>query len=315
MNSWNDDHGESTRHPPRRPWPAVAAIVLSAALTGAFAATSPIVVGDHVTPDTQLALSADGRQLLVTSQDRNGTRARLLTIADRAVVSARDVAVPAATFTVAFGRMDDHIIVTTRNGAASDLVRVNLEAGTQTLIYSSASLMRFPREIAEGKYVFLEANEPGGRFSRWQKLESGTKKLLNDRPYSLATPMQHAREALFLLEPTRPPSFRVFEGALPAGIASLVQPSTYAFKCADDDPLTCLRMDVHFDPTGRPVVIIYALTGGRQCEISGQWGTDVRELAISRDGTTIVFHAPIDAAKKVRAIYVARNNGPDCTAK
>jgi len=205
--------------------------------------------------------------------------------------------------------------VTTRNGAASDLVRVDLQGGVQTVIYSSPSLMRFPRELAEGKYVFLEASEPGGRFSRWQKLEAGAKKQLNERPYSLAAPLQYSRGALFLLEPTQPPSFRVMEGTLPASLPGLVDPSTYAFKCADDEALTCLRMDVHFDAFGQTVVNMYVLAGRQRCEISRKWGADVRELAVSRDGSTVVFHAPADVAKKVRAIYVVNTRHADCTAK
>lgn len=67
-----------------------------------------------IPPNTELALTPDGRQLLVSWRDKTGkTRAKLLTLSGSTVSARRDVPLPADTHTVAWGRTDHHVLVTT----------------------------------------------------------------------------------------------------------------------------------------------------------------------------------------------------------
>ena len=51
--------------------------------------------------------------------------------------------------------------------------------------------------------------------------------------------------------------------------------------------------------------------GNRRCDIGGRW-VNLRELNISRDGRTVVFHAALTDVSGPRAIYVVKNDNGGC---
>ena len=264
-----------------------------------------------IPPTTEMALSPNGKRLLVSwRESAKKTQGKLLTLSGKTVASVRDVTLPADTFTTAWSRSEDHVLVTTRNDEGSELLRIDLNADVPTLLYKSASVMRFPLEVSDGNYVFLEGMKPGEVSSQWRLLQGGQKTLFNDKLYGLAAPLDQVQGSVFLLEPTL--TFRVFQGKLPAGLQALVDPSTWVIRCADKTPLTCVRTHLYFGPTGQSFGTMEIFNGGRRCGISGRW-LDEREVQISRDGSTVVFHAAIADVDGPRAIYIVKNDGLDCT--
>ncbi len=264
-----------------------------------------------IPPTTEMALSPNGKRLLVSwRESANKTQGKLLTLSGKTVASVRDVTLPADTFTTAWSRSEDHVLVTTRNDEGSELLRIDLNADVPTLLYKSASVMRFPLEVSDGNYVFLEGVEPGERTSQWRRLQGGKKSLYNDMLYGLAAPLDQVQGSVFLLEPTL--RFRVFQGKLPAGLQALVDPSTWVIRCADKSPLTCVRTHNHYDPDGRTFGTMEIFNGTRRCDVGGRW-LDERKIHFSRDGRTLVFHAAITDTDGPRAIYIVKNDGLDCT--
>ena len=270
----------------------------------------------HETPgdlpdNAQLALSPDGSRLVVSWNERSGKlHAKLLELDGKRLASIRDIALPADTFTTAFAITRQHLLITTTNKKSSDLLKFDLDKSTAELIYKSPHVMRFPLEVSNGHYVFLEGENADNRLSQWQRLQNGSKSLLNPEHYQMASHLNVVGESLFLLEPRNPPAFRSLSGALPAELSPLVDANTFSIYCADKQPLTCLRRHLYFDPTYTTMEI---LNGQQRCQIAGRW-INGQGLKFSRDGSTVAFHAAIKDFDGPRAIYIAKNNREDCGA-
>lgn len=258
----------------------------------------------------QLALSPDGSRLVVSWNECSGKlHAKLLELNGTHLASIRDLALPADTFTTEFASTNQHLLITTTNGKSSDLLKFDLDKGTAELIYKSPYVMRFPLEVSESNYVFLEGTTAENRLSQWQRLQNGNKSLINPRSYQMAAPLSVVGESLFLLEPWNPPAFRNLSGALPEGLNSLVIANTFSIHCADKQPLTCLRVRLYFDPTHTTMEI---LSGQRHCQIPGIWKNAQGDV-FSRDGNTVAFHAAQKDVDGPRRIYVARQTATGCT--
>lgn len=290
------------------------ASLLTVALAAGCASSAPKAFDPSDIPrGSQLALSPSGQRLLVTWKDSSSkTEARLLTLKDSTVTAMRSLPLPEDTFNVAYGLTEDHVIVTTLDKQlASTLVRIDLKGDQRTVLHSSAARMGFPLEIANDHYMFLEATEPGGRFGKWKRLLGQTKTVLSDQLYSRAAPLSHVKDAVFLLEPTQPPSFHVFQGSLPAPLTKLVDPSTFVIRCADNDPLSCVRTHLLFGPDGQSFATMEIFNGNRRCDVNGKW-IDAYEVRLSRDGSTLVFLAAMRDFNGPRGIYVVNNKGGTC---
>ena len=277
-------------------------------MTGCVSSSFVETPGD-IPVDTQLSLSPSGKRLLVSWYDKSSKlHAKLVELHGAEVAASREIALPPYTFTTAFSRTDEQILVTTLNKDSNALLKINLEKGESSVIYKSALMLRFPLEVSDDNYVFLEAEDATTGYNRWQRYQHGQKTLLNKKIYNAAAPLNVVDGALFLLEPWTPPAFRNIYGVLPKGISALVDGSTFNIECADRTPLTCLRDHIHFDPTYGTMDLF---NGQHRCDIAGRW-IDSRELRISRDGSTIVFHAAIDKIDGARAIYIIKNVNLGC---
>lgn len=311
MNNRSDGNQTAPSKPTRSLIPVLTATVLILALAAGCASRPQFDdPAGGIPPDTELALSPNGQQLLVSWRDQSDKpQAKLLALSGTTVTAMRDVSLPGDTFTTSWGRSDHDVVLTTWNGNSSELLRVDLRGDVRTVVYKSALRMRFPLEVAADNHVFLEATEVGGRYSQWQRLQGGQRSLLDTKIYSLAAPLDHVQDSLFLLEPSL--SFRGFQGKLPAGLRELVTPSTFVIRCADISPLTCVRTHLLFGPSGRSFGTMEIVNDGRACAIGGQW-VDERSLLVARDGRTVVFHAAPGDPYGPRAIYVVKNDNGEC---
>lgn len=293
----------------------VAKLLASLSLIGLTSACFLHPIYDE-NPDTipvhaQLSLSPDGSRLVISWDDRSRKlHAKLLELDGTRLASIRDIRLPANTFSTAFATTRQHLLITTTNGKSSDLLKFDLDKGSAELIYKSPYVMRFPLEVSEGNYVFLEGTNAENRLSQWQRMQNGNKSLVNPASYQMASHLNVMGESLFLLEPWRPPAFRSLSGALPEGLQSLVDANTFSIRCADKRPLTCLRTHLYFDPTRTTMEI---LSGQQRCQISGRW-TNAQGDKFSRDGSTVAFHAAVNTAQGPRLIYIAKRTAAGCVA-
>lgn len=266
---------------------------------------------DAIPVHAQLSLSPDGSRLVVSWNDRSRKlHAKLLELDGARLASIRDIALPADTFTTAFAITRQHLLITTTNGKSSDLLKFDLDKGTAKLIYKSPYVMRFPLEVSEDNYVFLEGINADNRLSQWQRLQNGNKLLVNPMSYQMASSLDVVGESLFLLEPWNPPAFRSLSGTLPEGLQSMVAANTFSIHCADKQPLTCLRVRLYFDPTRTAMEI---LNGQQRSQITGRW-MNAQGIKFSRDGSTVAFHAAIKDFDGERTIYITKNIGADSKA-
>ncbi len=172
-------------------------------------------------------------------------------------------------------------------------------------IYKSAVNLRFPLEVSDENYVFLEGQDSDSRTNSWQRLENGQKTLLNPKNYGLASRLGVIGDALFILEPWTPPAFRNIHGNLPKGLSSLINKTTFSIKCADKNPLVCVRTHTGSTEDGRYFGTIEILSGSQRCVVAGRW-FDEREVIISRNGTMVAFHAAVDKHDGVRYLYIIK---------
>ncbi len=259
---------------------------------------------------TQLAVSPNGEQLLLTLTEKFGgdNGFTLIKLSGHAVTSTRAVALPRTTLTTAWSRSERHVLVTTFDGAHSELLRIDVESGAKTLLYRSAFKMGLPLEIEDDHHVFLETYKPGEDYSRWQRLKGGVKTLFSEEVYTGGATLNHVQRSLFFLEPRNPPLLRVFEGQVPAEVPALIDASTWAIRCSDTKPAVCVRMHVFFNPLGQTYATLDVSTAARRCRIGDRWG-DVRELRISSDGSTVVFHAPLQTDDTgPRSLFIVKPN-------
>jgi hypothetical protein len=295
-----------------KPVNIVHATMLSlACLTGCASESYGIKPGD-IPSNTQLALSPNGQRLLVSWNDSNKKlHAKLVELNGSEITSTRDIELPPLTFTTAFANNNEQILLTTIENKASELLTFNLSDNRLSLIYRSERIMRFPLEVNDGNYVFLEGTDPDSRMNQWQRYQGGKKTLLNPKNYNSATRVDVVNGALFILEPWSPPAFRNLYGELPKGLSQLIDSSTFNIVCADKNPLVCVRDHLLYD--GPSYGIMEILNGNVRCDISGRW-IDSRELQISRDGSVVVFHAAIKDFLGPRSIFVVKNEHLKCSA-
>lgn len=262
--------------------------------------------------NTQLALSPNGQRLLVSWNDSNQKlHAKLLELNGSEITSTRDIALPPQTFTTAFANNNEQILLTTIENNASELLTLNLRDNQLQLIYKSERILRFPLEVADGNYLFLEGTDPISRTNQWQRYQAGKKTLLNPKNYNSATRADVVNGAVFILEPWSPPAFRNLDGTLPKGLSQLIDSTTFNIVCADKSPLICVRKHLLFDGPSYGTMEIF--NGKERCDISGRW-VDSSELQISRDGSAVVFHAAIEKHSGPRAIYFIKNENGKCLA-
>lgn len=303
VNAWNAGVAGRTRVA------TVFAILALTFLSGC--GTTPINTPGEVQANTQLAISPNGSRLLVSWNDSSGKlHARLAELNGTAVVSERDINLPEDTLTTSFGNSNDYVLLTTWNKKNSSLIKINLGKDDPEIIYKSDFLLRFPLEVSSGNYVFLEGSDPKSRTNHWRRYQNGQRTLLNDQNYGMADILNVVGDALFILEPSL--NFRNIHGTLPAGLSELVVKETFNIKCADRNPLICVRQKIHTD-NGESSYFetLTLINDSRRCEISGNW-LDQNELRISRNGSTVVFHAAINKRDGPRAIYVAKNQNHNC---
>lgn len=284
------------------------ALSLSACVSPSYDGTS----GD-IPSNTQLALSPNGQRLLVSWNDSSRKlHAKLLDLKGSEVATTREVALPPNTLTTAFANNNEQILVTTWNKQVNQLLKINLRDDSARLIYQSPYNLRFPLEVSDENYVFLEGQDTESRNNLWQRYQHGQKTILNYKNYNAAAPLNVVNDALFILEPWSPPAFRNLSGELPQGLSALVDKTTFGIQCADRSPLTCLRDHLYYGDQGS-YSTMEILNGKQRCEIAGRW-IDSREVQISRDGNSVVFHAAMLKHGGTRAIYFIKNTGQSCNA-
>lgn len=307
MNASDNENNASPSN--RTPLPVLAANILTIALAAGCGSAPFDGTSGGLPSNANLALSPNGQQLLVSWRDgSNQTQAKLLTLSGSTATAVRDVPLPEGTNSTAWGRREHQLLVTAVSpSGAGDLLRVDLQKGEQTVLHKSAAWMRYPLEVAEDTYVFLEGKAPQDRFSQWRKLQGGNKTLLSEQVYSMAAPLDQVRDAVFLLEPRTPPFFRVFQGALPTGLSSLIDAKTWVVRCAEAAQLTCVQTRNHFNTYGQTFGTMELISGDRRCAIGDRW-LDEREIRISRDGGTVVFHAATSSIDGPRSIFVVKND-------
>lgn len=179
------------------------------------------------------------------------------------------------------------------------------------MLYKSPVRLRFPLEMNDND-VFLEGQGSFENLSYWQHLKNKEKTQLNDSGYSRAAELSLVRNALFLLEPWTPPRFRAIHGKLPAGLATLVEPDTFLIRCADRLPLVCLHSRLRTENRSRFYSTMEIINGKQVCKVPGEW-INSSPRNISRDGSTVVFHAALERYDGPRAIYFVRNTQGSCT--
>lgn len=283
--------------------------MLLLALASACATYSPDdSLSGGVPSSTLLALSPDGRSLVAAWPESGVMRAELLRFDGLKVTSRQPIRLPGNATSMRWSRSPDEILVAALNGQQGELLRLNVSSGLVQVIYRSKTWIRYPIETEMNAFAFLEATEPGGRYSRWQKLSGGVKKPLDTKIYSMAAPLEQVGQSLHLLEPTK--KFRQFNGVLPAGMNDLITPTTWALKCADTETLTCLRTHNLADRAGRFVGALELVHGARViCSIGDRW-IDEREIQISSDGRTVAFHG--GAERNARRLVYLANTSENC---
>lgn len=264
--------------------------------------------------NTQLALSPNGKRLVVSWYDqKKKLHAKLVELNGAAVASMRDIALPPSTFTTEFANNNEQLLATTNINGASELIKISIDSDAQTLIYKSAFTLRFPLEISDGSYVFLEGEpakdgDPANRWKYWQKYQNDRKIRLNDQPFGMAAPLNVIGDSLFVFTPAR--TFLAIQGTVPERLLLLIRSDTWDITCADKTALTCIHNAVRYE-SGRYLATISIFNDQHRCNIVGKW-LDIRQLEISRDGSTVVFHAALQELNGPRAIYVVKNTNISC---
>ncbi|MES2069492.1 MAG: hypothetical protein V4488_04035 [Pseudomonadota bacterium] len=310
----NDEYEKNSMSPnlASKPVSIIGASLLTLACSTGCVSPSYDGISGDIPSETELALSPNGKRLLVSWKDRSDkAHAKLLELNGSEVASMREITLPTHKLTTAFAKNDEQILVTTWDRKSSEFYKINLANDEPRLIYKSAFQIRFPLEVSDENYIFLEGVDANSRSSQWQRYQHGQKSLLNEKHYNLAAPLNVIDGALFLLEPFTPPAFRSLYGTTPVELNSLVDSSTFFIRCADKNPLTCLRSKIHFEK-GPSYSTMEIFNGKHRCEIDGRW-VDLREDIISRDGSTVVFHAALNEFDGPRAIYIVKNVNLNCT--
>ncbi len=297
-----------------KPVAMLAASALAIALTSGCAALDNYTPGD-LPANTQLAISPDGNRLVVSWNGRSGKlTAKLIELKGDQVTSSRELALPPNTYTTAFAHNNNELLITTLENKKSELLKVNLNSNETKQIYKSSFNLRFPLEVSDENYVFLEGQDTDSITNSWQRFQNGQKSLLNPKNYGLASRLDVVGDALFILEPWTPPAFRNIHGNLPKGLRSLVNKTTFSIECADKNPLVCARTHLGSTDDGRYFSTIEILDGSQRCDVVGRW-IDAREVVISRNGTTVAFHAAIEDHGGPRALHIIKNVDALCLIK
>jgi hypothetical protein len=288
------------------------AMVTLLTLIGSTACTTFDGIAGSFPPDTQLAISPNGQRLVVTWNDGpKKLYAKLIELDGARVKSVRDIPLPSATWFTTFASDEGHLLLTTLSKGASDLFKFDLATNRQELIYRSERNIRFPLEISLGSYAFLEEVPYNSRLGQWKRLQNSQVHLLNARTYSHTTRLNLTKGALYVLEGARPPAFPPLLGTPPEEIVKAVDDSTFSLHCADAAPLACLETSLRSKSDGQYFAVARILNGDSKCHIEGGW-LDMREDQISRNGSTVVFHAALVRHDGARALYLIKNENASC---
>lgn len=265
-----------------------------------------------VQKNTYLAISPNGGRLIVAQGNAsNFAGVILVELQDTKVISTRKIDLPKNTFTFSFAKNNNEVLVTTlKKDGSSDFLKINLDSNSEEIVYASTSRIRFPLEVSDHEYVFLEGSGDGNRNSKWRRYKNKKNEILNNEVFNLSSSLNVVNGSLFLLEPRTPPIFRTIYGPLPMGIKSLVDDSTFSIICADANNLICLKSTIHLVDE-RYISKIMIFNDRQKCEIPGNW-VDVRESYISKDGSIIVFQAAIKDFDGPRKIFIVKNKILNC---
>lgn len=286
--------------------------LMAAILTSGCAWLTYHEIPGDLSDHTDLALSPNGKRLLLSWREYSGKlQTRLLELDGAQIKSVSFPTLPDDTITIAFAKSDAHLLVTTWDQKISRLLKINVDNNDIETLYQSPKIIRLPLEVKEQNYVFLETYDEKNHFSRWQRLDHGQKSLLNSMSYNMIAPINVLGEALYLIEPTN--TFRAIHGTLPAGLNEQIEKDTFYVVCADKYPLSCLQSKLYFGRDGS-YSKLEINNAGQRCQIAGNW-IDVRHDQISRDGSTVVFHAAISKHFGARSLYVVQNTNSQCEAQ
>lgn len=285
----------------------VASLVVLVCVTGC---TTPYRQFGDIPDNTKLAISPNGNRLFVYWKDyQDKVVGKLLELNGASVVARREIALPPHVMSTAFASNNEQLLVTTLDQGSGELVQIDLATNEQKLIYKSAAVLRFPLEVSEGNYVFLESGARG--YSTWQRYQQGQKIELSPQTFGAAASLNVVGDSLFLFTPSN--EFLAIHGKVPDQAKNHIDGSTFFIICADTNPLICLRDSIHVvnDKNSYYDGTLTIFNGQQQCDIAGRW-VDSRQNGISRDGSTVVFHSAIEKIHGARAIHVVKNSDHEC---
>lgn len=291
---------------------AISASILVLACSAGCSTAS--VKSEEIQNTTRLAISPNGQRLVVVWGDgSNASFGKLLELQGSTVASGRSIVLPEKTKHIAFSSTNDQLIAVTFDQHSSELFKIDLHTNQRELIYKSQFQLGFPLEVSDGNHVFLESD--GVSSSTWKRYRNGKKTQLSQETFRGASPLSVLGESLFLSVPTSPVSFLAIHGEVPEQAKAMLDKSTFFAMCADRNPLVCLRTNMHVvnDRHGYYALTMTIFNGQKRCRVNGNW-IDPREVVISRDGSTIVFHDVVPDSNGQRAIYVIKNN-TDCSVQ
>ena len=222
-----------------------------------------------------------------------------------------------APFTISFGRNPSALIFTTRikdNRSALIAVDIsNINAPQITKLYSSPGLLRFPKQIDDSRYLFLEEIKNTTGSSLWKLFDGANVYKTTDHTFRLASYPSVIGGNVFLPIPIKGFGIVDILGNVPIPIRNFFGSSDGFMVCADK-PLTntCIKDGVSVFQTfsyGELAILI----GADVCKVHGKW-QDLRSMTISSNGAVAAFQA-IPFGEKERGIYLIDINDKSCNAQ
>ena len=251
--------------------------------------------------NTRLALSADGKQLLVAWNNNAGVHARLIELGAAGMERIDVVQLPADTLSIQFSLESNGILLTTWDGEKASVKAIDLATKTVKTIYTSAFPVRFISDLGADRLVFLEGVTTTG-LSQWKLFDHGVATIMSNAGFHRATELNVTGDVLYLLDNVPYPRLFVARGAIPPGVAELIEKHSYTLRCADLPTLTCMRstLTVTLDHSYSEVDII---VGDKRWLVPGHW-REFNQPTMSRNGQTIAF-LDIEPQTERRIVYFA----------
>lgn len=237
--------------------------------------------------NAQLSLSPDGNLILVTWRDQEKKlNVRLISVIDGDEQQYLNIGLPDDFYTGSFSNDGEWIIYTTA-GKNSDgsFQRINIRTGKIEDIYKNSNLKRFPIEMGRNDYVFLEHQVVGNvSIHQWMRLVGNDKRLLNNRGFQSAAPLNSAGNSLFILTPGG--LYSIFN-SIPDFIQKMVDKDVVALACSDGDSLRC-SVNTIFPKNGKNLSHIMFYKYGKKYRLDYEY-FDVSELRVARSADRYAF--------------------------